>query len=187
MAFLSKLALHKDKLDLNVLYKSDGEITKPGSETISRLAEVHFPQATIHESHPGYSAEGATMSVDIIGKYDYVSRRKVQLSLLRFKPNKAPGPDGLQPLVFKYFPDKLLDRLTFLYECCLHFRYTPRLWQKSTVVFIPKPGKKDYRVCKNHRPIVLSNFVLKCLERLITWKMDKNLVYHPIHRNQHGF
>ena len=187
MAFLSKLALHKDKLDLNVLYKADGEITKPGEETIRRLAEVHFPQASIHEGFPGYNARDATLSSEIMGKYDYVTKRKVQLSLLRFQPGKAPGPDGLQPIVFKYFPDRLLGRLTFLYECCLHFRYTPRLWQRSTVVFIPKPGKQDYRVCKNHRPIVLSNFVLKGLERLITWKMDKNLVYHPIHRNQHGF
>ena len=187
MAFLSKLALHKDKLDLNVLYTSTDSVTKPGEETIRHLAEVHFPPATIHESFPGYSVENATLSEEIRGKYDYVCRRKVQLSLLGFKPGKAPGPDGLQPLVFRYFPDKLLDRLTFLYEYCLHFRYTPRLWQKSMVVFIPKPGKKDYRVCKNLRPIVLSNFILKGLERLIAWKMDKNLVYHPIHQNQHGF
>ena len=187
MAFLSKLALHKDKQDLNVLYKADGSVTVPGTETIHRLAEVHFPQATVQGNFPPYNSDRAALSVDIAGKYDFISKRKTQISLMRFKAGKAPGPDGLQPLVFKYFPDALLERLTFIYECCIHFHYTPRLWQKSTVVFIPKPGKKDYRECKNHRPIVLSNFVLKGLERLITWKMDKHLVYHPIHRNQHGF
>ena len=187
MAFLSKLARHREKLDLNVLYDSQGNITKPGEETIQRLAEVHFPDATPQGNFPPYNLDRAALSSEISGKYDYISRRKVELSLMRFKPGKAPGPDGIQPLVFKYFPEKFLDRLTFIYECCIHFRYTPRLWQKSTVVFIPKPGKKDYRVSKNHRPIVLSNFMLKGLERLITWKMDKNLVYHPIHRNQHGF
>ena len=187
MAFLSKLALHKDKLDLNVLYDSNGNITEPGDETIRRLAEVHFPEATIQGDFPPYTSERAALSSEISGKYDYITRRKVELSLMRFKPGKAPGPDGIQPLVFRYFPEPFLDRLTFIYECCIHFRYTPKLWQESTVVFIPKPGKKDYRVTKNHRPIVLSNFMLKGLERLITWKMDKNLVYHPIHRNQHGF
>ena len=187
MAFLSKLARHRDKLDLNVLYDSQGNVTQPGNETIRRLAEVHFPDAVIQENFPPYTLDRAELSTEISGKYDYINRRKVELSLLRFKPGKAPGPDGIQPLVFKYFPEKFLDRLTFIYECCIHFRYTPRLWQRSLVVFIPKPGKKDYRISKNHRPIVLSNFMLKGLERLITWKMDKNLVYHPIHRNQHGF
>ena len=187
MAYLSKLALHRDKLDLNVLYDSNGDVTKPGEETIRRLAEVHFPQATIQDLAPPYSADRAALASEISGKYDYITRRKVELSLMKFKPGKAPGPDGIQPVVFKYFPEKFLKRLTFIYECCIHFRYTPRKWQESTVVFIPKPGKKDYRVSKNHRPIVLSNFLLKGLERLITWKMDKNLVYHPIHVNQHGF
>ena len=90
-------------------------------------------------------------------------------------------------MVFKYLPDCFLDRITFLYECCIHLHYTQRAWQKSTVVFISKPGTKDYRVGKNYRLIVLSNFFLKGLERLITWKMDKNLVYHPIHKTQQGF
>ena len=187
MAYLSKLARHRDRLDLNVLYNSEGEITKPGEETIRRLSEIHFPDASVQNGFPLYNADRAALSSEISGKYDYITRRKVELSLMRFKPGKAPGPDGIQPLVFKYFPEKFLDRLTFIYECCIHLHYTPRLWQKSSVVFIPKPGKKDYRVGKNHRPIVLSNFMLKGLERLITWKMDKNLVYHPIHRNQHGF
>ena len=187
MALLSRIARHKDRLSLNVLYDAVGNVTKPGEETIRRLAEVHFPQATEHERFPPYNSDDAELSANIRGKYDFISKRKVSLSLLRFKTGKAPGPDGLQPLVFRHLPDRFLDRLTFIYECCIHFHYTPRLWQASSVVFISKPGKKDYRVGKNHRPIVLSNFFLKGLERLITWKMDKNLVYHPIHKNQHGF
>ena len=55
------------------------------------------------------------------------------------------------------------------------------------VVFLSKPGKKDYRVGKNHRPIVLSNFLLKGLERLKTRDMDKRLRYHPIHSKKNGF
>ena len=187
MAVLTRIARHKEKLDLNVLYDSVGVVTKPGNETIRRLAEVHFPQATVHDRFPPYDNDLAELSENISGKYDFISDRKVHISLLRFKPGKAPGPDGIQPLVFRYLPAKFLKRLTFIYECCIHFHYTPRLWQRSSVVFIPKPGKQDYRVGKNHRPIVLSNFFLKGLERLITWKMDKHLVYHPIHKNQHGF
>ena len=187
MAFLSKLARHRDRLDLNVLYKQDGSISEPGTDTIRRLVEVHFPQAEIHDQFPPRDNSRAALSSDISGKYDYISRRLVKLSLLRFFLGKSPGPDGIQPIVFRYLPPSFLDRLAFIYECCIHFHYTPRAWQFSRVVFISKPGKPDYHVCKNHRPIVVSNFFLKGLERLITWKMDDNLKYYPIHQNQHGF
>ena len=100
---------------------------------------------------------------------------------------KAAGPDEIKPIVFKYLPANFNLRLTFIYKCCVHFRYKPRVWQEATVVFIPKPGKKNYRLGKHFRPIVLSNFFLKGLERLITWKMDKILKTHPIHQMQHGF
>ena len=36
MAELSRIALHKDRRSLNVLYKSNGEITEPGEDTIVR-------------------------------------------------------------------------------------------------------------------------------------------------------
>ena len=183
MALLTRIARHRDKQDLSVLYTNDGEITELGEGTIKRLAEVHFPQASLYEGHAPRNNDRACLSSEIVGKYEYISKRLVKLSLLRFKVGKAAGPDGLSPLLFRYFPDTLLERIAFLYECCIHFRYTPRLWQKSRVVFLPKPGKKDYRVGKNHRPIVLSNFLLKGLERLITWEMDKKLKYHPIHSN----
>ena len=55
------------------------------------------------------------------------------------------------------------------------------------VVFIPKAGKKDFREGKAHRPIVLSNFLLKGLERLVTCRVDEHLLIHPIHPMQHGF
>ena len=108
-------------------------------------------------------------------------------SLRLFKPDKAPGPDKLKPVVFRYFPSALLTFITFLYKCCLQLHYTPRKWQESTVVFIPKAGIKDPRQGKAYRPIVLSNFLLKGLERLITWRMDERLLYYPIRPLQHGF
>ena len=187
MAQLSRIALHKDRRNLNVLYRADGSITTPGGETIDRLAEVHFPQALPFHSFPSYSSDRAEETAVILDKYPFVTDKLVRQSLRKFKPHKAPGPDKLKPIVFRYFPQTLLTFLTFIYKCCLHLHYTPRKWQEATVVFIPKAGKKDNRECKAHRPIVLSNFMLKGLERLITWRMDDHLRYYPIHPLQHGF
>ena len=188
MATLSRIALHKDKNLLNVLYKSDGSITAPGHETIDRLAEIHFPQATPFERFPGYSLDRAEQSSVIAEKYDeFLTAPIVRKSLLKFKPYKAPGPDAIKPIAFRYLPMKIFHFIMLIYKCCIHLRYTPKKWQEATVVFIPKAGKKDYREGKASRPIVLSNFFLKGLERVVTWRMDDRLKYYPIHPLQHGF
>ncbi|QQP56757.1 Uncharacterized protein FKW44_001521, partial [Caligus rogercresseyi] len=40
------------------------------------------------------------------------------------------------------------------------------------VTFLPKPGKDDYSSAKAFRPITLSNYILKGLERIVQWKVD---------------
>ena len=187
MAVLSRLALHKDRSSLNVLYKADGSVTEPGLETIDRLAEVHFPQASSFSNYPPHSSGFAELSEVIKDKFPYVTDKLVRKSLLMFKPKKAPGPDKLKPIIFKYLPKSFLSHITFIYKSSLQLRYTPRKWQEASVVFIPKAGKKDHRECKAHRPIVLSNFFLKGMERVITWRVDDHLRYYPIHPKQHGF
>ena len=67
----------------------------------------------------------------------------------------------------------------------LHF--TPTLWKEARVIFIPKPGKTDYSLPKSFRPISLSNYLLKVLEKLLTWHTDEMLLTSPIHPRQHGF
>ena len=64
--------------------------------------------------------------------------------------------------------------------------YTKTL-KESNVVFIPKQGKTSYQEAKSFRPISLSNYLLKGLEKLLVEQMDLGLEDHPIHKNQHGF
>ena len=187
MAELSKIALHKDRQSLNIVYNEDMTPTDPGFSTITRLVNIHFPEAKEHTQFEAYNAKNAELSDVIQQKYDYITPSLVEAALGKFKPNKAPGPDGLKPILFKYFPTVIHERLSFLYKCCLHFHYTPRAWQRAKVIFLAKPGKKDYRFGKSYRPIVLSNFLLKAMERLITWQVDKSLIDFPVHPAQHGF
>ena len=55
------------------------------------------------------------------------------------------------------------------------------------MVFIPKPGKDTYLSAKSYRPICLSDYFLKGLERLIVWRVEACLIDFPIHSRQHGF
>ena len=189
MALLSRLAQHNDRRTLNLLLKPDGSTTLPGTETLEALVSAHFPTATRIEDVVENDSDDPLFSCkEIKAKYDeYVTPDLVKCSLLEFKPLKAPGPDGLKPIVFRHLPDSFIELLCFIYKACLHLRYTPAKWVETRVIWLPKPDKDSYMKPKSFRPISLSNFFLKGLERLLTWRMDKHLEYYPINPKQHGF
>ncbi len=54
------------------------------------------------------------------------------------------------------------------------------------VVFIPKAGKSDYAIAKAYRPITLSNFMLKGLERIIQWFILEYFIPEPLYQ-QHAY
>ena len=188
MSMLFKLAQRRDKRAINTLHKPDGSLTDPGVETIQVLTDTHFPHATIGMSPFQHDSSHKISTNTIQDKYkDWVTGELVIKAFKRFKPNKAAGPDGLKPIVFKHLPQNAIDTLTLIYKACIALGHTPKVWRATKVIFLPKPGKKTYDIGKSYRPISLSNYPLKALERLGVWKMDKDLERAPIHNMQHGF
>ena len=188
MSRLSKVAQHRDRAQLHTLKKSDGTFTAPGVDTLRELSRSHFPAASQDLPHDTYDSSRVLEREEIAQQYtEFLTISKVKASLGKFHPYKAPGPDGLKAIVFQYLPDIVFEYIWVLYTACVYLRYTPRLWQQSLVVFLPKPGKPNYVLGKYFRPIVLSNNILKGLERIFTWRMDDLLPYYPIHDRQHGF
>ena len=55
------------------------------------------------------------------------------------------------------------------------------------VVFIPKQGKDDYSSAKSFRPITLSNFMLKGLERVVQWQVQEATLHGRPLYNQHAY
>ena len=168
------------------LEKQDGSITDPGKETIKHLAATHFSQAA--------ELKKTTYNNKVIAKDevyawdpDWVTIGKLELALHQFKSKKSPGPDGLKPVLLQHLPLSCLQHLLFIYKVCLLLAFTPTAWKGSRVVFIPKPGKDNYKVAKAWRPILLTNYMIKALERLCGWQMDEALKTHPLHDHQHGF
>ena len=183
---LIKILERKDSNAVATLTKPDGKPTMPGTETAELLFRHHFPQSTprvtTHFRHfrvPTYEIEARFD--------DWITPDVVKEALLKFKKKKSPGPDGLMPIVFRYLPDNIFEIITFLYKSCVALAFTPRSWKQTRVVFIPKPGKKDYTDPSSFRAISLSNYLLKGLERLAVWRMDISLKEFPIHDSQHGF
>ena len=75
----------------------------------------------------------------------------------------------------------------FLFSGASSYLNTHQNSGSTKVIFIPNPGKKNYNIPKAFRPISLSNYFLKTLERLVCWKLEDDLRSNPIHEAQHGF
>ena len=148
---------------------------------------THYPQNT--ESKPTVFQNQLKIGLsDLQNLYEtWLSTDKIRLALNSFKDKKTPGPDGMKPIVFKHFPENIIKNLQIIYKDVIKLHFTPTLWKEATVIFIPKPGKTDYSTPKSFRPISLSNYLLKVLEKLLTWHADEMLIDQPIHPRQHGF
>ena len=187
MASLAKAAQWEERRDINVLTKADGSSTDPGSETIDLLTKTHFPAAT-DTKHVTYNNRRNLPSQEIGRKYsDWIDKDKITTALGGFEKKKSPGPDGLKPLIFEHLPKEFIQTLELIYKSSIHLGYTPKAWKRTKVIFISKPGKDAYDKPKSFRPISLSNYLLKGLERLVGWRMDRALLTYPLHEKQHGF
>ena len=187
MSRLNKIIQKRERNSINVLIKNDGSSTEPGTDTLNLLISTHFPAATT-TTPPRYTPEPKHHLSVISGQYDeWINPDLVREALGGFEDKKSPGPDGLKPIVFKYFNFTILEYISLIYRVSIYLNYTPRLWKETDVIFIPKPGKDEYNKAKSFRPISLSNYLLKGLERLTGWRMDKALLSNPLHPKQHGF
>ena len=191
MAALAKTLQKKERSKLHTLRKADGTLTEPGQETLDLLFRTHFPASTPlrsvnHSQDP--TTYSPSLSTSIKQKYcNWINEELLSKALKKFNKEKSPGPDGIKPVVFEHLTTNFKQFLVFIFQCCIHFHYTPSKWKDTKVIFIPKPGKDDYSLPKSFRPISLSNYFLKTLERLVCWHMDESLRLYPIHHRQHGF
>ena len=92
----------------------------------------------------------------------------------------------MAPLVLQSLPEEAVEYLTEVYKKSCEQCEIPREWREMRVVFIPKVGKECYTSPKSYRPITLSNFVLKVLERIIQWYLTDRVVSLPLY-SQHAY
>ncbi|KAG8177831.1 hypothetical protein JTE90_002665 [Oedothorax gibbosus] len=71
------------------------------------------------------------------------------------------------PIMIQKADESVIPVLTRIYRASLALGHIPKIWQKSRVVFIPKPGKNSHDQAKSFRPISLSSFFLKIMEKII--------------------
>ena len=146
----------------------NGEYTKNHEETYKHLLNFHFPNCkevneVIH-SRIRYSFAGA-VDLDLVERI--TTKDCILWAINTFIPLKSPGPDNIFPAMLQHNNNNVLDILARLFQTSLKLKYIPKDWRKVQVICIPKPGKSNYSLAENFRPLSLSSFMLETLEKLI--------------------
>ena len=165
------------KQEIGTVRKEDGEYTTNTEDTLKVLLDKHFPDKEIADEGEPRIYQG-NLSNDEIN--DIINIEAVRTAIKGFKPLKAPGLDGIYPILIQKAMDIIENDILFIYRMSLKEGKSPIRWLETKVAFIPKPGKQDYTDPGSLRPICLSPFFSKGLERVLFWHInDKHLRNDP--------
>jgi hypothetical protein len=140
---------------------SDGEVAK-------HLLMNHFTSCQPIEEHLSWGRilhEPAQEDWDLAS--ELVSEDKVRWVIDGFGTFKAAGADGIFPSLLQHRIEIIIGHY-YKHFCCMFgvWLHTPA-WRAVRVIFIPKPGRDSYELAESFRPISLTSFFLKTMERLV--------------------
>lgn len=165
------------------LSKPDGTWTTTDVETVELLVDTHFPGQQL-----GAQCEPADPKVKQNINPSIVTSRRIEWAIAQFQPYKSPGKDDITPVEMQVVSKLVIPWLEVIYKACLSLTYVPNRWKEVKVVFIPKGGKQSHSTPKDYRPISLSSFLLKTLERLVdSYIRDSLLGEGILSQSQHAY
>ena len=124
----------------------------------------------------------------MLDKADFITEDKIVEAIKSFKSNKSPGIDGIKPLMLKKLSDKGIKLLKQYFKASVTLSYVPKAWRETKVALLPKPNKDKYDKPSSYRPISLTSFAFKTLERVVLWHIeDVYLTKKPISKHQHAY
>jgi len=117
-----------------------------------------------------------------------ITYHRVEWAIGSFAPYKSPRMDGIFSALLQEGQEILIPYLIRIFCACLATGYVLALWRQAKVVFIPKPGTSSYCGPRDFRPISLTSFLLKTMERLVDrYLRDETLALLLLHPNQHAY
>ncbi|XP_044571266.1 uncharacterized protein LOC123257210, partial [Drosophila ananassae] len=142
---------------------TDGQWTTSSQESLETHVNAHFPGCSSEETTQVMHSQGHQ------GLLNYLlSDRNLKWAIESFKPFKSPGPHGIIPAQLSRAGINLRKWIKKIFSTVFTTGMVPKAWLCTKVVFIPKAGKPSHCTPKDYRPISLSSFLLKTMERLLS-------------------
>ncbi len=187
-ARLTEIIQAREDTQIGILRDSDGVDPK---DSLNKYLDTHFPgsvEVTMPEAGQGDLDNCGHRLQEALCTRHFITQEHVYWAINTFGNAKVVGLDGFKPIVFKHLPDNYIKTLRILFVCSLQIGYVPKRWWQSKVTLIPKPGKADYSTAKAFRPITLSSFIFKTMERVILNFLKSEIdIYGKLHKNQYAF
>ena len=106
------------------------------------------------------------------------------------RENKSPAESfdnsELHPSMLKHLGSNAIHGLSTLFSLCL--RNGKWLWNSSNIIFLKKEGKSSYDKPGSYRPISISSYVGKLMERILARRLEEYLSkIGLLDSNQEGF
>jgi len=166
----------------------DGQWTSRLEEAYLHLLETHFPGCHVENNSKHDSIPRWLPLLNFTEVKRIITEDCVRWAIESMAPFKSPGKDGIYPAFLQKGLQSLLYPVCRIYQASLTLIYIPLIWREIRVTFLPKPGKDDYTTAKAFRPISLTSFLLKGLEKGVDrYLRDGPLLDLPIHPRQHAF
>lgn len=188
-ARIQKVLAKDPRSKLITLKLPSGDCTSNEKEMIQALYKAHFPSAKlITDTDAAWAHDTRTTRHDWELAKQIVTVNRIKWAINQFAPYKSAGEDGIFPALLQKGLEVLGIPLCSIFRACISLGYTPEAWRIAKVVYIPKPGRTSYAEAKSFRPISLTSFLLKTLERLIDRHIrDDVLKDSPLQTNQHAY
>ena len=117
-----------------------------------------------------------------------ITKEKVRETIKKMKNNKAAGPDGIKPEIFKEIgkSDICTETIAKCFNREIESKNKPSGWKESVTILIPKGVPKPK--VKDYRPIALTNMSYKLFMSLIKDEIENHIKRnHLMKENQTGF
>ena len=151
------------------LSRADGSRTEDTTEQAQELMKTFFPPLPEEIEDEGQRPNRASIPLPPL------TLEEVERQVLRAKPWKAPGEDGLPAAVWKEVWQVVKTRVLHLFRQSLDTGDIPHQWKQAKIIPLKKPNKGDYTKAKAWRPISLLSTLGKLLEAVVAERIS-NLV-----------
>lgn len=184
---LNKILSKTKDFRVNNIRNSNGEYASSDEDVLKCLFDTHFPgcrEEILSDEQEFFSGDHFSW----VMARRIVTYESIKWSIDSFSPYKSPGMDGIFPVFLQKGFEHIKTILKEIMVGSLATGYIPKTWREINVKFIPKAGRASYEEAKSYRPISLSSFLLKSLERIVDhYIRNESLKDFPLHPMQHAY
>ena len=157
------------------------ETEKEAAEALNSFFQSVFVKEEEYQEEEIDEADVGELLEDI-----EITEEDVLKKLERLNPEKAQGPDGVNPKVLKECSKHFVKPLHLLFQKSLFEKTLPKDWKLANVIPLHKSGNTTE--AGNYRPVSLTSVPCKLMESIVMDGVKKHLKKRNIPNDcQHGF